>query len=197
MKLYIGSFGCKKEDRSGDKFIADNRRTSNGLKLKSHATLNDIFTNPYTYYEGIQLIIKGSPTSGTKDRPLFHKILIPWKNVSKTELANNFESEINHIPQIKTIFIKYMHLFDPIQVKSNNFKYANFLKILENLREKFKKIVKKEGDSLILIENDLYFQKHHTSFQKREYSLSLKENPFPDFLAIHFDMKRADDSIKN
>ena len=49
-----------------------------------------------------------------------------------------------------------MHLFDPIQVKSNDFKYANFLKILKKLREKFKKIVKKEGS--ILIENDLYFQ---------------------------------------
>ena len=76
-----------------------------------------------------------------------------------------------------------MHLFDPIQVKSNDFKYANFLKILKKLREKFKKIVKKEGS--ILIENDLYFQINHTNFQKRDYSLSSKRNPFHEFPAIH------------
>ena len=55
--------------------------------------------------------------------------------------------------------------------------------------------MKKERN--ILKQNDLYFQKNHTNFQKREYSLSLKGNPFPDFPAIHFDVKRADDSIEN
>ena len=54
--------------------------------------------------------------------------------------------------------------------------------------------MKKERN--ILKHNDLYFQKNHTNFQKREYSLSSKGNLFPDFSAIHFDMKRADDSIK-
>ena len=77
------------------------------------------------------------------------------------------------------------------QLRSN----INRLSLHKNLREKFKKIMEKEGNSLI--QNDLYFQINHTNFQKREYSLSSKGNPFPDFLAIHFDMKRADDSIKN
>ena len=69
--------------------------------------MNNIFTNPDTYNEGIQLITEGSPSPGEKDRPLLHKILIPSENLSKKKLANNFESEINHISLITTIFIKF------------------------------------------------------------------------------------------